>query len=198
MGLALGQSPSTSYFGWSPNKQLRYHYVSEVLSGIPDIKGTQWAGVRIEADLTVQTFRDYSLRLQISSPKVRVVNDEDLPVVHGEPQAPRADQELPGWFRQQLERPFEAHLRRGVIEQSYYQGDLSAEVLNVQKAILSQLQMDLTASGRGFLVEDNFVPGGHPGQVPPLEQGETAFFSTMESGIEGECQTDYTFMPIPG
>ena len=93
--------------------------------------------------------------------------------------------------------PFEAHLRRGVIEKSFYAHDVPAEVLNIQKGVLSQLQMDLTGSGRGFLVENNFVPGGNPSQVVPLNPEQETFFSTLESSIDGECQTDYTFMPIP-
>ncbi len=32
--------------------------------------------------------------------------------------------------------------------------------------------------------------------VPPLSTDEETFFSTLESTIDGECQTDYTFVPM--
>ncbi len=160
VGVAL--SNSTSYYGWTPDHELRFRYESELLTGLPDIKHSQWAGVKIASDVVVQTFHDYTIRVRFVDPRMKVFNREDLPVFHGRPVAPEATEEMPQQFKAHLEKPFEAHMRRGVIEKSFYGGDVPAEVVNIQKALLSQLQMDLTGSGRGYLIEGNFVPGGDP------------------------------------
>ena len=97
VGIAFGNS--TSYFGWKPNHEFRYHYVSEVLTGIPDIKHSQWAGVKIESDVIVQTFQDYTLRVKFENPKTLIFNNEDLPIIHGKPVVPQATNELPSWFK---------------------------------------------------------------------------------------------------
>ncbi len=196
VGVALGGS-TYSYYGWTPNQELRYTYTSEVLSGIPDIKFNQFSGVKLQAEVIIQTQRDYTLRIRFANTRALVINSEEVPVIHGKPVLPPATQELPEWFKTPLEKPFEAHLRRGVIEQTYYESSTPVEVLNIQKGLLSQLQMDLTGSGRGFLAENTFVTGGDPTRVPPLSPEEQTFFSTLESTVDGECQTDYTFTPIP-
>lgn len=195
--LGAAAANSTSYYGWAPNQEIRYRFRSETVTGMPSVKQTQYAGFRLESDVIVQTFQDYTLRIRFVNPKYVVANEEMLPVVHGWPQLPQATRELPGDFKTKLTAPFEAQLRRGVIETVKVGSDEPVEVTNVKKALLSQLQMDVTGSGRGYLAEQNFLNGGNPQTVQPLNGEQQSYFSTLESTLEGECQTDYTFVPIP-
>ncbi len=62
--VCAAQCSHTPYYAWTPNRQLTYKFESQVLSGIPDINKDQHAGVRLVAFVRVQTFSDYSLRIQ--------------------------------------------------------------------------------------------------------------------------------------
>jgi hypothetical protein len=57
---------STNYYGWTPNKELIFRFESQVLTGIPEIRDSQFAGLRLASDVRVQAFSDFSLRIKVS------------------------------------------------------------------------------------------------------------------------------------
>ena len=67
---------STNYYAWSPNKEYIYRFESQVLNGVTEIQDSQRAGVRLTAEVRVQTFSDFSLRVKFEKPRLLTVNGE--------------------------------------------------------------------------------------------------------------------------
>lgn len=191
VGLALGSS-STSPYGWQPQREYSYRYESEIISGIPEIQ-SQYAGVKMTSEVIVQSFSDFSLRLQFREPRFIVVN-EKLQTVEGRPRIPEADKELPESWKSALEKPFVAYLKRGVVESLLVDASEPVAVRNIKKALLTQLQLDLTASRQAEVIS-NMLVKGQTEQESGRQEG--SYFTTQESGISGDCQTDYNINKLP-
>ena len=58
----------------STNKQYTYHFISQVLTGIPKLN-SQYAGLRITADVVLQKHTDQTLRIHILNTKYQNYND---------------------------------------------------------------------------------------------------------------------------
>ena len=70
---------STNYYGWTPNKELIFRFESQVLTGIPEIRDSQFAGLRLASDVRVQAFSDFSLRIKFeNSTLINLNGDVDL------------------------------------------------------------------------------------------------------------------------
>jgi hypothetical protein len=195
-GLAVGIAlcNSTGYYGWTPHKELIYRFESQVLTGIPALR-SQYAGLKLSSDVVVQTFEDYSLRIAFRNPRFIVVNEE-LEVTKGRPQIPKATEDVPNVVRQALTQPFVAHLKRGVVEALFVEKSEPAVVTNIKKALLTQLQLDLTASRKREVTVVQKGNNVEKSELPkPIE--DVTYFTTEESSVVGDCQTSYTMHPLP-
>jgi hypothetical protein len=190
-GVALGYS--TSYYGWVPSKEYTYHFESQVLTGIPELR-SQYSGLKISSRVQIQSFPDYSLRIKFVEPKFWTVNEE-LPTIDGRIEVPSVShEEVPEAIRAPLIVPFEAHIKRGVIESVFVQKSEPVIVTNLKKALLAQLQMDLSGSREGSVQKLNHVVLPQTAQE---EMRNVSFFSTMETSLHGDCETSYTLHPLP-
>eukprot|EP00094_Tigriopus_californicus_P014239 TCALIF_13792-PA protein Name:"Similar to Vg Vitellogenin (Apis mellifera)" AED:0.04 eAED:0.04 QI:68/0.5/0.42/1/1/1/7/0/1534 len=178
---------STAHYGWIPNHELAFRWTTSQITGLEEIRA-QYGGMELSSIIRVQVFSDYSLRIKFENSKFVVVN-KDLPIVHGRPQIPEGSQELPEEFRRPLETAFMVHLKAGVIENLFVERDEPVVVTNIKKALLSQLQMDLSASRRQD-IGSNEIPKSIMSDERPT------FFTTEESSILGDCETIYTVNPL--
>ena len=140
MGAAL--SNSTHYYAWTPEHEFVYRFESKVDFSLPEIRHEQKAGLRLTSVVRVQTKRDYSLVIKLEHPKFMTFNG--LQEVEGRRE--EREEPIPRMFREHLERPFKVHLRRGVVESFFVAQEEPVEVTNIKKALLANLNMDLSAS----------------------------------------------------
>jgi hypothetical protein len=210
---------SLRYYAWSPHKEFIYRFESQVLSGLPAIHATHAAGLRLRANVRVQSFPDYTLRIRIEQPTFMTINGAitTFPSVAGA--AGGAE------LLAHLGRPFEVQLKRGAVEKVIVEAGEPDEVINVKKALLAQLQLDLSATGAmqsnvvsySSLASEYFAPQNWPRlqdaikylnlpeRMLPKEQSpfagaglsELSFFKTVEQSLLGECETEYTVHPLP-
>ena len=206
---------STQYYGWTPNKEFVYRYESQVLTGIPDIRDNQYAGLRLSSEVRVQAFSDYSLRVKFEKTRFLTVNGEvnlshwgrlnkDSENEQGIQQA-----EIPSHLKSFLEKPFLVHLKRGVVENFFVEAEEPTTITNIKRSFLSQIQLDLTGS-RKAEIESNTVQQKQQKQQQQnkLDEDETAeapleslkditYFTTREESLHGDCQTSYTIHELP-
>jgi hypothetical protein len=191
VGVAL--SNSVAYYAWRPNQEFIYRYESQVLTGIPDLRG-QYAGLKLASDVIVQTFRDYSLRIKFVDPKFVIVNEE-LKVRNGRPQVPNPEKEVPESLRRFLTEPFEVHLKRGVVESLFVSRDEPVAVTNIKKSLLSQLQLDVTASRKNEILSE--LPKDLLDQLAGSDEVNESYFATEETTLTGDCATEYNIHRLP-
>ncbi len=188
MGLALAR-PEDSPSSRHPN-QFHYKLESQILTGIPNIKGNQKSGFKLSADVFVGRDGPEALKIKILSPKFLSVNNEHLPtngdrVIVGQGSA--QEEELPAEFVRQLTSTFDATIRQGsdssgngaIVSIVVGEGE-SADVVNIKRSVASQLQMDVDVIAQTQLKSSS---------KPPQ-------FSTMETNINGVCKTHYTVTPL--
>lgn len=193
VGLALCNS--TAFYGWSPNKEIVFRFESEILTGIPQIQ-SQYSGLKLASDVKVQTFDDYTLRIGFENPRYISVNQK-LVTRNGRPLIPKPDQQLPENLRKHLVTPFLVHMKRGVVEEFFVEESEPVVVTNIKKALLSQLQMDLTGSRRNEVVSNHLGKQQQSSQQREQPSGPSNYFSTFESSVVGDCETSYTINPLP-
>ena len=156
MGVAFCNS--TNYYGWTPNRELVYRYESQVLTGIPEIRDSQFAGLRLSAEVRVQSFSDYSLRVRFEQTRYRTFNgnvefDENGFIRNelrnsGNQNRTQPADEIPAELKTSLERPFVVHLKRGLVATFYVDATEPSTVTDVRRSFLSQIQLDFTGNRR--------------------------------------------------
>ena len=90
------------------------------------------------AVLRVQAQPDFSLLIKMTQPRFLTLNG----LAHEEVEAP-----IPAAFKTHLEAAFKVHLKRGVFEAMFVGADHEpVAVLNIKRAVVATLNMDLSAS----------------------------------------------------
>ena len=180
---------STHRYGWAPGTESVFRFESQVLTGIPDIRNTQYAGLKITANIRVQAFADFTLRFKMEQPRFITLNGEiSLTEAHriigtGGPKS-GAKEQLPQQFLQQLEEPVLVHLKRGLVESFFVSQDEPVAVTNIKRSVLSQLQLDVSGSQR---VESAFNQ---------MDRRQGAYHKVVEESVLGKCHTMYNIIPM--
>lgn len=188
VGVAL--SSSSSYQGWTPGRELHYQYETEIISGLPQIKD-QYAGYKFVAEAAIQTFSDYTIRVQLRHPRFAIVNEE-LQVVNQRPRVPKATRSVPQQWEQHLVKPFEIRLRRGTVESLVVDSDEPVFIQNMKRAFASQLNLDLTAQRQSEVISNVIVKAS-----TQQDESQKTFFVTEETTVQGDCETQYTVYKLP-
>ena len=185
VGAAL--SNSTHRYGWEPSKELVFRYESLVNTKIPEIRKSQKAGLRMMALVRIQPKTDYSLMIQFEQPRFMTIN--------GVERQEEQEQPIPEPFKSNLVKPFKAHMRRGLVEALFIDANEPVHVVNIKKALLAHLNMDLSASRRNEIDSNRLeIPEEQNFEQTLLEQ---TYFTVREQSVHGDCQTSYTLHPIP-
>ena len=180
---------STHRYGWAPGTESVFRFESQVLTGIPDIRNSQYAGLKIMANIRVQAFADYTLRIKMEQPRFVTLNGEislteARRIIATGGSKSGAKEQLPQEFLQQLEEPVLVHLKRGLVENFFVSRDESVAVTNIKRSVLSQLQLDVSGSQR---VES---------AVSQMFHNQQAYHKTVEESVLGKCHTMYNIIPM--
>ena len=135
MGAALGNS--THRYAWQPKTEYQYRYESRIDFSIPEIRADQSSGLMLAGIIRVQAQNDYSLLIKLTEPYFKTFNG----LAHEETENP-----IPAEFKVHLEEAFKVHLKRGVFEAMFVDADEPVAVTNIKRAIVANLNMDLSAS----------------------------------------------------
>jgi len=189
---------SLNYYGWAPGQENVFQYESHVLRGIPEIKESHLAGVRLSSKVRVQSFSDFSLRIRVEEPRFFTLNGEVVLTETGRVvsrQSPESVKEtvISGEFKTHLTEPFLVYLKNGLVESVKVSREEPVSVTNIKKSILAQIQLDIAATRRSEL-ETNQI------QVPSSTDGVSdsiSYFTTSEESLQGDCLTEYTIHSLP-
>ena len=83
-----------------------------------------------------------------------------------------------------------AHLRKGVVEAVFVDKLEPVAVTNIKKAVLSNINMDLTASRRSEVLSNHIEVLN---DQAPLDQSH---FHVIEQSLHGDCETSYSISPL--
>ena len=136
-------------YGWAPETESLYRFQSQILSGIPEIRNTQLAGVTLKANIRVQALRDSTLRVKIERPELISLNGQvgltkAGRVIGNGGALANAKTSLPQEFQAHLEKPFLVHLKRGLVKSFFIDPKEPVSITNIKKSFLSQIQLDVT------------------------------------------------------
>ena len=121
--------------------------MSQVLTSIPEIRESQRAGLRLSAEVRVQAFSDYSLRIKFEKSRFLTVNGEvnlserGRLVKGGETEQGIQEAEIPSHLRAHLEKPFLVHLKRGIVENFFVEASEPQSITNIKRSFLAQIQV---------------------------------------------------------
>jgi hypothetical protein len=197
LAVAFVHANSTVRYGWTPGTESVFRFESQVLTGIPDIRNSQFSGLKLHAKVRVQAFPDYTLRVKLEQPRFITLNGEisltEVGRIIGNGGSKSGAKEiLPQEFRRHLEEPVLVHLKRGLVENFYVSKEEPVAVTNIKRSLLAQLQLDISASQRSP-VETNKVDLGIGAQL----SGDVSYFTVMEESLHGKCETIYNLYPLP-
>jgi hypothetical protein len=180
---------SIHYYGWKPQQEISLRFETKVLSNVPEINRNVAAGLRVVGLLRIQTQHDYSLVAKLENPRFLTTNG-NIHVKNEE-----REEVIPAIFRTHLEKPFKVELRRGVVEALYVEMDEPIHVTNIKKAIVANLNMDISASRRAEINSNSIqIPDEAVLEQAPLGQ---TYFSVREQSLHGDCETAYTIHEVP-
>lgn len=180
---------SIHYYGWKPQQEISLRFETKVLSNVPEINRNVAAGLRVVGLLRIQTQHDYSLVAKLENPRFLTTNGN----IHLKNE--EREEVIPTIFRTHLEKPFKVELRRGVVEALYVEMDEPVHVTNIKKAIVANLNMDISASRRAEINSNSIqIPDEAVLEQAPLDQ---TYFSVREQSLHGDCETAYTIHEVP-
>jgi len=179
VGAALGNS--THRYAWQPRHEYQYRYESKIDFSIPEIRADQKSGLRLAAVLRVQAQNDFSLLIKATQPRFLTING----LAHEEVEAP-----IPAAFKTHLEAAFKVNLRKGVFEAMFVDAAEPVAVTNIKRAIVSNLNMDLSASRRTEVMSNEVEIGAE------ALFDHQSFFHVREQSLHGDCQTIYNIHPL--
>ena len=182
--VACVHANSIHRYGWSPHTESVFRFESQVLTGIPDIRNSQYAGLKITAQVRVQAFQDYTLRVKMEQPRFVTLNGEisiteaNRIIANGGPHSGAKDVSL-GSIQRYLEEPIVVHLKYGLIENFFVSHDEPVSVTNIKRSLLSQLQLDVAGSPR-----------------VGAEVHSPRYHRVLEESVVGKCHTMYNIIPM--
>ena len=138
MGAAL--SNSTHRYAWQPNTEYTYRYESRIDFSIPEIKADQKSGLKLVALIRVQAQNDYSLLIKLDTPRFLTFNGKVCC------SREEVEEPIPEPFKTHLENAFKVNLKRGVFEAVFVDTQEPVAVINIKRAVIATLNMDLSAS----------------------------------------------------
>lgn len=181
--VACANANSIHRYGWNPGMESIFRFESQSLNGIPEIKQSQWTGIKIMANVRVQAMPDYTLRVKLDSAQLVTLNgDIELTVDNriagnGGQESGTFHQDFPSEFKQHLESPILVHVKRGVVEEFFVSQDEPISVTNLKRSVLSQLQLDISKSQQ-------------------LNGRQGSYHKVLEESVLGKCYTMYNVIPL--
>ena len=188
--VAFTNANSIKRYGWAPGMEKVFRFESQVLTGIPDIDNSQFAGVKVMAKVRVQSFQDYTLRIQIEDSKLITLNGKiDLTdanrIIGNGGSRSGSQSSFPQEFKTHLESPILVHLKRGLVESFYVAQDEPVAVTNLKRSLLAQLQLDVTGAQQRV-----------GNEIAQISGRQGAYHKVLEESVQGKCTTIYNVIPL--
>jgi len=177
-------------YSWSPNKEYRYKYSSQVLTGIPEIN-KQFSGVRLTSEVRIQPKHDSTCVIKILSPKIVSYNEEDMEIsgdwtpMESKGNEESVSDEIKSW----LESPFTVFHKKGKIEKIETEISEPEFIVNIKKSLVSQIQYDLSQAITSTEKTNKVQRGDEEHYIPS--------FKTEETSVLGKCETIYSVSRLP-
>lgn len=182
-GAVAAFSLSPSRTSLISEKELKYQFVSQVLTGIPQLN-SQYSGFRLTGQSTIQPEDEKTFRVKLSNMKYLSSNDqlelsEEWEILSSE------EHELPSQLKQQLEAPFKVAFNpSGQVEAVYSESSEPEFVTNIKKSLIN-INFDWLQGSR--MIDTNQIHRDNTDQQQPR-----SYFKVMEKSLEGECEAEYT------
>lgn len=173
---------ASNQHGFEDGKDYTYKVRSRTLATINPLS-KQFAGILVEARLTIQSDGKNQLRGIVSEPRYTQVhthleNGWDSKI----PENQKNYQNLP-----MSNQPFELKTKNGAIRDLIVDKDLPTWEVNMLKAMISQLQVDLKGENSEKSRQNQFPESGQP----------FGMFRVMEDSVDGKCEVLYDISPLP-
>lgn len=178
--------------GWTPNREYYYHFESQVLTGIPEIRADQHGGVHFACDLRIQTDGNSTLLIRFENVELfsingnikltqsgRLVKDSTMDnlkkvseefwvFLNSEIVLISFDKKITVLETiESLEKPFIVDVHRGVIQSIELAENESESISNLRRAFLSLIQLNI----RGGRVDFNATHA-----EANLDHGERSYY----------------------
>ena len=152
----------------------------------------QYSGVRLSTEVRIQPKHDSTCTLKFENPKFVSYNDEDMELTKDwQPEQRHGKvEEIPRSLRTWLESSFTVFHKKGKVEKIQTENGEPEFIVNIKKALVSQIQTDLSkAFESGRLQQNNQVQRGQEVPLPT--------FKVQENCILGTCETIYSISKLP-
>lgn len=169
---------------WKLNQEYRYDISARTLTGIPEVKD-QYVGIMTKGQLVMQVKNQNQLVGQLNH-----LQNAHFHEVLSEGWYQEIPEEQLSFKESQINnKRFLINYSRGAIQNITVPTSMTNEEVNQLKAILSQLQIDVSGK-RAIKSRHN--------QFPELTNPKpTGSFKVMEPSVTGECETHYSVSPLP-
>ena len=183
-GAVTAFSLSNSRDSWRSQQELKYKFVSQVLTGIPQLN-SQYSGFKLTGQSTIQPESQRSFKMKLDNMKYLSFNNQlelsdEWEILSSE------EHELPSQLKQQLEAPFKVSFNpSGHVEAIYCESGEPEIVTNIKKSLINTNFEWLQGSR---MIDTNQI---HRDDNTDQQQ-PWSHFKVMEKSLEGECEAEYS------
>merc|ERR1719481_1331784 len=177
----------------SENQQLRYRFVSQVLTGIPELN-SQYAGVRLTGEFVAQRSARDTLKIQLQ--QVQYANfNRQLDLQEGWESESLQLSDVPSDMKQHLETPFKVvYQSNGQIKEVQCESTDPELITNIKKSLTSSLSFGWLKGSRD--VDTNMIHR-NINQRQQQEREPNSFSKTTEKTFQGLCEVEYSVNKLP-
>lgn len=208
--LVIGAVASEPFF--SPGQEYEFDYKGKIMTGIPELDKTHFAGLTLEGKVILQAHDSQNFKLALKDVRFNNFNmrltdledpewsrrsssreDEDDPSEYGWQSQNWRNLKTPDTvpvpheFQTILESPVEFSIVNGEIRSVKVSRDEADWSVNFKKALVSLMKVQ-TPAGHHDLSHNSVR--SHNGSLP-------RFWKTMEEGVDGKCENIYTVTDVP-
>ena len=176
----------------SENQQLRYKFVSQVLTGIPELN-SQYAGVRLVGEYVAQRSARDTLKIQLQNVKFANFNRQ-LDLQEGWDAESLQESDVPSEMKQHYETPFKVvYETNGKIKEVQCESSDPELITNFKKSLTSSLSFGWLKGSRD--VDTNLIHRNI--QHRQQEREPNTISKTTEKTFQGLCEVEYSVNKLP-
>merc|ERR1712227_1141386 len=188
---SVSQQQQHEHFN-SENQQLRYKFVSQVLTGIPELN-SQYAGVRLVGEYVAQRSARDTLKIQLQNVKFANFNRQ-LELQEGWDAESLQESDVPSEMKQHYETTFKVvYETNGKIKEVQCESSDPELITNFKKSLTSSLSFGWLKGSRD--VDTNLIHRNI--QHRQQEREPNTISKTTEKTFQGLCEVEYSVNKLP-
>ncbi|GAU88667.1 Vitellogenin [Ramazzottius varieornatus] len=192
------RSPRILERSFLDNKEYRYLYDGQVLTGLPET-ANQYSGLRIRAIVTVQ-LRPGPDVLKIETATLGRINERSIPTSPLKLQPLSRFEPLAGpeaaEFEEALTKPIAFQYNDGIVTDMVSLESDPFWSVNIKRSILSVFSINLKQQPDTVRGSQFAATLGHLHAIPSGDNG-AEYYTVLEEGIGGECEAVYLVQSLP-